>query len=185
LCDIQVDLSGAEFAWHSRTVQRVLTREGAQRVAHFVAEFDPEYQRLEVHFIRVLRDEESVDHAIPTAFQAFRRETNLERMALNGRLTASLLIPDVRVNDIVEVGLTLYGNTPVLGGRYAAWAGFDSFNPWFESRHRLLRPLSRKIFVKEYNDPPEPDITIRDGVEDSRWQIVGQKRREAEELTPP
>jgi hypothetical protein len=46
-------------------------------------------------------------------------------------------------------------------------------------------PVSRKIFVKEYNNPPDPDVTIRDGVEDSRWQIVGQKRREAEELTPP
>jgi hypothetical protein len=95
------------------------------------------------------------------------------------------LIPDVRENDIVEVGLTMHGSTPVLGGRYAAWAGFDSFNPWFESRHRPIRPVSRKIFVKEYNNPPDPDVTIRDGVEDSRWQIVGQKRREAEELTPP
>jgi hypothetical protein len=74
LCDIQVDLSGAEFAWHSRTVQRVLTREGAQRVAHFVAEFDREYQRLEVHFIRVFRDEESVEHATATAFQAAAKQ---------------------------------------------------------------------------------------------------------------
>jgi transglutaminase-like putative cysteine protease len=185
LSDIQVDLRGAELAWHSRTAQRILTREGAERAAHFVAEFDPAYQRIDVHFIGLLRGEERIEHATPSAFQLFRRETNLERLAFNGRLTASLLIPDVRVGDIVEVGLTLYGSTPVLGGRYAAWAGFDSFNPWLESRHRLIRPLSRKICVKSFNNPPEPDITVTDDVEDRRWRIVGQKRLEGEELTPP
>jgi transglutaminase-like putative cysteine protease len=185
LSDTQVDLRGTELAWHSRTAQRILTREGAERASHFVAEFDPAYQRIDVHFIQVLRGEEPIEHAAPSAFQVFRRESNLERLALNGRLTVSLLIPDVRVGDIVEVGLTVYGSTPVLGGRYAAWAGFDSFNPWLESRHRLIRPLSRKIFVKAFNNPPEPDITTSDDVEDSRWQIVGQKRLEAEELTPP
>jgi hypothetical protein len=185
LSDIQVDLSGIELAWHSRTVQRVLTREGAERAAHFVAEFDPEYQRLEVHFVRVLRGEQCFEHATPSAFQVFRRETNLERLALNGRLTASLLIPDVRIDDIVEVGLTLYGSTPVLGGKYAAWTGFDSFNPWLESRQRLVRPLARKIIVKEYNNPPEADATINNDVEALRWQIICQKRREAEQLTPP
>lgn len=185
LCDIQVDLSGGELAWHSRTAQRVLTREGAERAAHFVAEFDPGFQRIDVHFIRLLRGEECIEHARPGAFQLFRRETNLERLTFNGLLTASLLIPDVRVGDILEVGLTMYGSTPVLGGRYATWAGFDCFNPWLESRHRMVRPLARKIIVKEYNNPPKPDVTVEGDVEDSRWHMVGQRRREAEELTPP
>lgn len=185
LCDIQVDLSGAEFAWHSRTAQRVLTRTGAERVAHVVVEFDPAYQRIEVHFIRILRGEECIEHAKPGAFQMFRRETSLERLTLDGRLTASLLIPDVRIDDVVEIGLTIYGGTPVLAGRYAAWAAFDSLNPWFESRHRLVRPLARKIFVKEFNNPPKPEIIVNGDVEESRWHIVDQKRHAMEELTPP
>jgi transglutaminase-like putative cysteine protease len=163
----------------------VLTREGAQLATHFMAEFDPLYQRLEVHFVRILRGDECFEHAIPGTIQMFRRETDLERLALNGRLTASLLIPDVRVDDIVEISLTLYGDTPVLGGRYAGWVAFDCFTPCFENRHRLLRPLARKINIKAYNGPPAPDIAVTGDVEDLRWQIVGQKRRDAEELTPP
>jgi Domain of Unknown Function with PDB structure (DUF3857) len=62
LQDVQVSLSGAEPAWHWRTAQRVLTRAGAEHVAHFVAEFDPAYQRLEVHFIRVLRGQDYIEH---------------------------------------------------------------------------------------------------------------------------
>lgn len=150
-----------------------------------MVEFDPLYQRLEVHFVRVLRGGERIEHAVADDFQLFRRETSLERLALDGRLTASLLIPDVRVDDIVEVALTLYGSTPVLNGRYAAWTAFDSFNPCIERRHRLLRPLARKIQIVEYNSPPPAKIGVDGDIEESCWQMVGQKRREADELTPP
>jgi hypothetical protein len=184
LCDIQVDLSGAEFAWHSRTVQRVLTREGPNGSRISRRNSIPNINGLKWISSAYFATRKASNMQPPRPSRPSARETNLE-LTLNGRLTASLLIPDVRENDIVEVGLTMYGSTPVLGGRYAAWAGFDSFNPWFESRHRLRWPVSRKIFVKEYNNPPDPDVTIRDDVEDSRWLIVGQKRREAEELTPP
>lgn len=65
LCDIQTDLSTNTVAWHYRAAHRVLTREGAERVAHFVVDFDPGYQRLEVHFIRVVRGAERIEHARP------------------------------------------------------------------------------------------------------------------------
>ncbi len=166
LQDLQVDLSGSEIAWHSRTAQRVLTRAGAERVSHFLAEFDPAFQRIDVHFIRTLRGGESIEHAKPNAFQTLRRESNLERLALNGRLTASFLIPDVRIDDIVEICITAYGNDPALAGKYAGWVAFDGFNPWLEVRHRLLRPLARQLLIKPFNDPPGRVTTERDGVEE-------------------
>jgi len=185
LNDIQVNLCSPEQAWHCRTVQRVLTREGAERVSHVVVEFDPGYQRIEVHFVRVIRGDERIEHARPEAFQLLRRETNLERLIFDGRLTASLLIPDVRIGDMVEVCVTVYGSAPVLGGRYVAWVAFDGFQPWFVSRQRLVRPRARRVFMKEYNSPPERAVVTNAEVEDSRWEIVGQPRREVEALVPP
>jgi hypothetical protein len=185
LQDIQVDTAGSEFAWHFRTAQRVLTRAGAERVAQFGAEFDPAFQRLDVHFVHILRGQECIEHAQPGTFQLLRRETTLERLTLNGRLTASLVIPDLRVDDIFEIGLTLYGSNPVLDGKYAGWMALDPYNPWLDSRYRLVRPLARDIAIKQFNDPPERKIAVKDGVEVSRWHLVGQKRREFEALTPP
>lgn len=184
LYDSQLDLLNSEQAWHHRTVQRVLTREGAERAAHVVVEFDPGYQRIEVHFARVLRGPEVIDHARADAFQLLRRETNLERLIFDGRLTASLLIPDVRIGDIVDFAVTVYGNVPVLGRRHAAWVVFDSFNPWFEHRHRLLRPLGRNVTAKTFNDPPAPAVAVNGPTEDVRWQMTGQERRAMEGLTP-
>jgi hypothetical protein len=185
LQDFQIDLSGPEFARHCHSSQRVLSRAGAERAAHFVVEFDPAYERLEVHFIRILRGQDCIEHARAGAFQVFRRETNLERLTLDGRLTASLLIPDVRVDDVVEVSFTLFGSNPALHGKSAVWVIFDTFNPWLEFRCRLLRPASRAIAIREINDPPKREIELKDGVEESRWRIAGQKRRDMEEFVPP
>lgn len=86
---------------------------------------------------------------------------------------------------LIGLDLTLFGSVPVLRGKYASWVGFDVFDPWFENRHRLLRPQERTIFIKEYNDPPQRAIRIEEGIEDSRWRLVAQKKVEAEALTPP
>lgn len=185
LHDTQVNLSGPEHAWHCRWAQRVLTRTGAEHAAHFMVEFNPAHQRLDVHFIRVLRSTERLDHTRYDAFQTFRRETNLERLALDGRITVSLLIPDVRVDDIIETSVTVYGANPVLGGRYEGWMVFDSFHPWIEMRHRLLRPVEREISIKDFNLPPVRSTAVEDGVEVSRWRAIGLKRREAAAFAPP
>jgi transglutaminase-like putative cysteine protease len=185
LYDCQIDLSHPERSWHHRTAERVLTRVGVERVSHFVTDFDPAYERLEINFVRVVRGEESIEHARPDAIQTFRREAELERLVLNGRLTVSLLIPDVRVDDIVEIAITVYGGNPVLGGKLSGWATFDAFSPWLESRYRMLRPLARELSIKPFNDPPERETLTRDGIEISRWSLVGQRRREPEDFTPP
>jgi hypothetical protein len=185
LCDTQVDLTGPQYVWHCRTVQRIQSRAGAEQASHLVIEFDPSYQRPEVHFIRVVRGEESVEHAATGQFQVFRRETKLERLMLNGRLTASLLVPDVREGDILEIALTLHGNSSALGGKYAAWVGFDTFNPWYEIRHRLLKPQTRKIPTRSFNGAPEPRRTIADDLEESTWTLLGAAREMPEDFTPP
>jgi transglutaminase-like putative cysteine protease len=185
LFDAQTDLSTNAVAWHYRVAQSVLTREGAERVAHFVVDFDPGYQRLEVHFIRVIRGGECIEHARPEAFQILRRESNLERLVFDGRLTVSLLVPDVRIDDIVEFSLTIYGGVPVLNGKYHSWITFDRVNPFYEVRQRLRRPVARNISFKSFNDPPQPHAGTTDGIEDLRWQLTGQKRRDPEDLTPP
>ncbi len=185
LRETQVDLTGFEQASFQRATVKVLTRSGAEQVAHFTIEFDPAYDRVDIHFIRVLRNGECHEHSSHQAFQIFRRETNLERLALNGRLTASLPIPDVRVDDVVETGFTIYSHSRALGGKYSDWIAFDSHDPWLEVSHRLRRPSARTVHVKSFNGTPACDITESNNRQDSCWRIVGQPQREQEDLAPP
>jgi Domain of Unknown Function with PDB structure (DUF3857) len=187
LHDTQVSLLQAGVICHVRAVQRVLTRNGAERAAQLVLEFDPTYERLEVHHIRIWRGGSCIDHAqaCTDALHLLRREKQLERLALNGRLSATLLVPDVRVDDRVELAFSQYSNNPVISGRYVGWMAFNSYAPWVETRQRLLRPLARPLGLKPFNQPPEAVRETRDQVEESRWSLVRQERRVLEDLLPP
>jgi transglutaminase-like putative cysteine protease len=185
LFDSQTNLNHESFSQHFRTVQRIVTRAGAEKAAHFAVEFDPELQRVDVHFIRVWRSEEQIDHAKPDAFQILRREKKLEQLALDGRLTATLLIPDLRVDDVLDVSLTITNSNPIIGRQYAGWFAFNALAPCVESRHRLRRPVHREIAQKAFCGPPDAVVTTTQDAIDTTWSLSNQKRLETEEFTPP
>jgi transglutaminase-like putative cysteine protease len=185
LYDSQVNLVAGGFSQHLHTIQRILTRAGAERAAHFSVEFDPTSQQVDVHFVRVCRADLQIDHATRDSFQLLRREKKFEQLTLDGRLTATLLIPDLRIDDVLDVSLTVTTNNPVTGGLYNGWIIFNALAPWIECRHRLRGPLHRKIAQKTFCDPPDGIITSADEVPDSRWTLIHQTRLEPEEFTPP
>jgi hypothetical protein len=185
LFESQVNLDGCGFANYIRTVQRVVTRTGAEKAAQFSVEFDPSHQRVDVHFVRVLRADAQIDHADAGSLQLLRRETKLERLALDGRLTATLLIPDLRIDDALDVSFTVYSNNPILGGRYTGWLGFNALAPWMEVRHRLVRSAKREVFQKTFNDPPACVLDTKEGIIETKWRRAGQPRFDVEEFTPP
>jgi transglutaminase-like putative cysteine protease len=186
LHDTHVSLLQAGVACHVRAVQRVLTRNGAEHAAQLILEFEPTCERLEVHHIRIWRGGGCIEHAQAStdALHLLRREKQLERLALNGRLSATLLVPDVRVDDRVEIAFTQYSNNPVVSGRYGGWMVFNSYGPWVETRQRLLRPLARPLQLKAFNQPPEAIRETVGEVEESRWSVARQERRVLEDLLP-
>lgn len=68
-----------------------------------------------VHFIRVYRGNDTIDVLKTASFEVLRREDQLEAARLDGILTAVLRVPDLRVGDELEVGLTTPTSDPTLG----------------------------------------------------------------------
>ena len=72
-----------------------------------------------VHDIKVYRDGQAIDVLQKSSFEILRREDQLEAARLDGTLTAVLRIPDLRVGDELEVGVTTFSNDPTLGNNEA------------------------------------------------------------------
>lgn len=72
-----------------------------------------------VHEIKVFRDGEATDVLKQSSFEILRREDQLEAARLDGILTAVLRIPDLRVGDEVQFGLTIPTNEPTMGDKAA------------------------------------------------------------------
>lgn len=103
-----------------RTTQRATTitsNDGVQSSSEITLEWDPAYQRITLHWLRLRRGGEIIDLAQPERFQILRREKNLQRYQLDGRLTAVAVLEDVRVGDTLEYAYTVRGANPVFGGQ--------------------------------------------------------------------
>ncbi len=68
-----------------------------------------------VHVIKIYRDGDTIDVLSKATFEILRREDQLEAATIQGFLTAVLRVPDLRVGDELEVGLTTRVNDPTLG----------------------------------------------------------------------
>ncbi|WP_296818055.1 DUF3857 domain-containing protein [Brevundimonas sp.] len=170
--DTLADLSGPERVHCSRLIQQVTGSDGLQPSASIEIVFDPRFERLIVHTVRVWRDGQAREAASPEAFELLRRELNLERAVYDGRITAHMIVPDVRVGDVVESAYSIIGSNPVLGDAFAYRFRFQWTAPAIETRCRLRAPEQRRLTIRTFGDSPEPTETVSDGVREVTWRLL-------------
>lgn len=130
---------------YSHITYRIRSNTGLQEGSQLAISFDPDYQFLDYHFVRIIRDGQIIDHYDPAALKIIQQESELDRHLYDGRLTALLIFKDVRVGDIVDYAYTERGFNPVFGRHYiddftASWTV-----PVRHQRYRLLMPNERII----------------------------------------
>ncbi len=185
LDDSQIDLCGPERAWFYRRADMVTANAGAERAAQFSVSFDPQFERVDVHSIAVIRNGARVEHAASAFFEVLRRERNMERLLFDGRLTIHVTLPDVRVGDVVETSYTLYGTRKSLNGRHSTFIPFEWGVGIIETRLRQRSPAHRTIAERTFGEAPQAVAVESEGVTDRRWRTYERPGVRFEPLTPP
>ncbi len=160
LSDTQVNLTGAQPVWLTRFVLQVVDAAGLHEAGQVDLDFDPNHQSLVFHHVRVIRDGHVREVDPQAGLSVWRRERDLERARYDGRLTAHLTIPDLRVGDIVDVARSTVGSPPLFGGRFAAEFGFD-WSCWVgETRVRVLAHPDRDLVLKSWCGAPQMESRL-------------------------
>ncbi|WP_159066558.1 DUF3857 domain-containing protein, partial [Xanthomonas citri] len=140
----QVDLTGRvpqAYRRLSYTVQRAKSLEEAGQIS---IDYQPQYQQLELNSLDVWRAGKRIDMRTQAHYARLRRESGLENGLIDGALTLSITLPDLRVGDRVDYGVTISGSNPVFGKGY-----YDVF----EARYGV--PLGeRRVRVRYRADMP-------------------------------
>lgn len=87
----------------------------ALQIGNIAIAWNPASGAPTVHMIKVHRAGATIDVLEKASFEILRREDQLEAAKLDGILTAVLRVPDLRVGDELEVGLTTPSSDPTLG----------------------------------------------------------------------
>jgi lipoprotein NlpI len=134
----------------------------------FSISFAPEYERVQLHAIRIQRGQEQLDRTKTSNIRFLQREQGLEHGIYSGRVTASILIDDLRVGDTLDISYSVYGQNPVFGGKYFGMSAWDQGVPALRRRvvmnHPLDRPLTWRVVGDRTALPLAPTETVKGGM---------------------
>jgi lipoprotein NlpI/transglutaminase-like putative cysteine protease len=151
-------------------------------IGQFHIHFVPEYNRLKLHAVRVLRGAQTIDKTQTVNLRFLQRETALEAGVYSGVVTAVAVVDDLRVGDTLHVMYSVEGANPVFGGRYSAFASWDNTDPIKLRRVTLNYPNHRQIQWKLVGEsggaPLEPESSEANGMR--RLRFVGRDLRAVE-----
>jgi hypothetical protein len=117
LFDQQFDATASQPAMYTRTVKVPVNASGVSGAAKAIARLDPSYQTLVLNHAKVIRGGQVEDRSDRLKVDFLRQEPALDLNIITGAVTAVLQLEDVRVDDIVDVALTVRGANPSLKGK--------------------------------------------------------------------
>ncbi|MBQ0929475.1 DUF3857 domain-containing protein [Ideonella sp. 4Y16] len=141
---LRIDERSQEESVH--VVRVVNEAAGLQAASQIELEFDPGYQTLALHHVDVIRAGQRSTRLNPQRIQLLQRETQLERRMIDGRVTLTLQIEDLRSGDQLDYAYTLRGRNPIFGARalHATWMG-SWRAPVATMQLRVLAPAGRRL----------------------------------------
>lgn len=127
-------------------------------VGQLTLEFVPQYQKLHLHSVRILRGGQVLDQTQRGQVRFLQRELGLENGIYSGTVVAVLLVSDLRVGDTLQYSYSVDGANPVFGKTYAQDAGWDWDMAVELRRVTLNYPQSEPVEWKMVGDVSGPEI---------------------------
>lgn len=165
--------------------RQITSENGVQNGSSITVSFDPSYQRLVFHFIRVARDRVTTDRLERSQIKLLQREKDMEEFLFDGTYTANCQLEDVRVGDVIEFAYTVEGANPVKKGKYSSTFPTDWTFPVRHALARVVYPSKRKLEFRSINRAIRPAITSERGVTEWLLEESNVPGRKADPETPP
>jgi hypothetical protein len=165
--DAQTRVQGEERIRFHRQVKRLNTPKGVETGGEIVIEYDPEYEAVTFHQVRIRRGDRIIDAAKKADFRVLNRESSLEQRLLDGRLQAMVILQDVRPGDVIDIAWSVSGDPPQLAGHFAQVVYLGS-----EREVRRLRNIvsaDRTLRWRLRQGAPEPKESVAGGLHQYRW----------------
>lgn len=147
---IRVPESGPP-TFFSHYAEMVVNQQGLENLSQINIEYDPSYEAVVFNSLYIHRDGKLINKLPGARISVIQRETDLENQLYDGRLTANVILDDVRVGDIVEYSFTREGANPVYNNIFAYERPVEWSVPVHQQRIRVLWGKAKPLYVKTLN----------------------------------
>ncbi|MEN9864740.1 MAG: hypothetical protein RL748_330 [Pseudomonadota bacterium] len=170
LNDEQIKVEGKQHQHFVHVMQKINSSAGLGPGSQIQMGFDPAYQELVLHKIELLRDGQRINKLDPKRVQLLQRETQLEARLYDGRVTASLVLDDVRTGDVVDYAYTVRGSNPVFNGKFSHIdSAASNLGPIGYYSLRVMAPENRPL---QFRAPTAMQVQTQTRAGQNEWQFV-------------
>lgn len=171
LADTQVDASRQPRGYYFRVASMAINEAGVDSIANISVDFNPAHETLTLHALQVIRDGNTIDRLASTPVRILQREAGLEARMFDGSRTASLVISDVRVGDIVDYAYSVDGENPVFAGKVSNTTSLQFGVPVARIHRRLLAPTALPLQLAAENTEHSPKVSEIGAVRQYVWDL--------------
>ncbi len=156
LDDRQSRFTEKSASHYQHTANLVLSTEGVDAVAHDVIEFEPAYEKVEVHGIWRTRNglRKSVWH--PEDIRVVDHESKADERIYDGSRQVLIDTRDIRVGDILETAWTVTGLNPVMNSQVSWSYSQASTRPIVSTSARVVWERRERPNFKTHGDFAPP-----------------------------
>ncbi|MDG2528739.1 DUF3857 domain-containing protein [Caulobacter endophyticus] len=159
LDDSQGRMERSGGTYYNRRVVRIVKTEGLSGSGSRSVSWNPTAETVTLHTLAIRRGDQVIDLLQGGKdVLVIRRETNLERAMLDGRLTASIQIKDLQVGDVVDWAYTIHRTEPLLDNRGQSFERMGWGGKIGRYRVRLEWPKDNPVVWKTTTGFPQPSV---------------------------
>lgn len=184
LDDQETRISSGSVERFYRQVERVDTAAGLEGVSQLRFYFEPSYQKLVIHYIKIIRGNQTIDSLKPSEVKIVQTEGELNEQLYNGTKAAVVFLNDVRVGDVVDYAFTVSGDNPVFGGWFSERFYLANRDPIQAFRVRILLPSDRVLHIRGQGTEMQPKINSLGGETEYLWEASNVPAVDLEDSTP-
>lgn len=169
LVEHQINALQNETFTHS--VQQILTMAGVAKSATLKLDFNPGYQSLTLHWVRIWRGTEHLDRLDTNDVKIVQQEQDLDQSLLTGEKSAILVLDDVRVGDIIDCAYSIKGANPVFDWHFAAAIPMQMADPVERLLTRVVWPKEKTLRAKTHECAVEPVAIAGSNTVEYVWDL--------------
>jgi hypothetical protein len=169
LIDEQVDFRGSEPVRFHEHVIETRSETLLANAARFEISFNPAFERLRLHAVEVRRDGTWSDRFNPESVTLARREGEFESDMATGRVSALVLVADVRLGDQIRYAYSVTGENPILRGMTHRAANLSWIDPILHRQVRLHFPSDMELDHRMFGEAAAPEISRTSQGVSLRW----------------
>ncbi|MHC8950349.1 DUF3857 domain-containing protein [Sphingobacterium hungaricum] len=180
--DYQINLK--EQTRYVQNIKVLIDNSGAENAGQINIDFDPQYQKLYIHEVKIIRGNETIDQLNLANFKVIASETERSRFLYNGTYSAYLILDDLRKDDKIILSYSLKGFNPVFAGKF-----FDSFYLQYYEPVGLMHvsyvvPQSQTLNIRSHAGAADPIKLVKNGYSYYSWEETNLPGYDYEEYEP-